>query len=341
MNVIPIVRQSFRLLAGCALAVGLVAAANAQTLLVDFGNNAGQYRGVPVVGADDNGNYWNSIQPGLFVENMVDVGNTATAIDLGWDTPVGTDSYNGPSGGPTDVATLETDVQFVDVDAAALGNLGGSKAGVFDYANGPAVAEPGSGRAARFQLQELDPTKRYTLTFFGSHMFSMDTTTVYTVYTDSSYSTPVASASLDVQDAAMPWLYNRDKVATIANLAPQTDNILYVEFVGTTGREGFLNAMQIEAAAAPGIVGDYNGDQQVDAADYTVWRDHLGQTFDLPNRDPANTGAISNADYLSWKSHFSSGGSGSLAAGAVPEPGTIVFCMLASVGAACLRNRRR
>ena len=51
-------------------------------------------------------------------------------------------------------------------------------------------------------------------------------------------------------------------------------------------------------------IGDYNNDGKVDAADYTVWRDHLGQTFTLPNRDPVNTGAISNSDYTSWKNHF-------------------------------------
>src|SRR5262249_46025955 len=41
-------------------------------------------------------------------------------------------------------------------------------------------------------------------------------------------------------------------------------------------------------------IGDYNNDGKVDAADYTVWRDHLGQSFALQNRDPLNTGPISN-----------------------------------------------
>ena len=52
------------------------------------------------------------------------------------------------------------------------------------------------------------------------------------------------------------------------------------------------------------LVGDYNNDGTVNAADYTVWRDHLGTSFVLPNRDPANTGNVSAADYTSFNSQF-------------------------------------
>jgi PEP-CTERM motif len=52
------------------------------------------------------------------------------------------------------------------------------------------------------------------------------------------------------------------------------------------------------------LAGDYNTDGVVNTADYTVWRDHLGQTFDLPNRSSANTGPISQADYTTWKSSY-------------------------------------
>ena len=46
----------------------------------------------------------------------------------------------------------------------------------------------------------------------------------------------------------------------------------------------------------------------VDAADYTVWRDHLGQTlagngYQLPN-EGATTGVVSIADYNLWKANF-------------------------------------
>jgi hypothetical protein len=76
------------------------------------------------------------------------------------------------------------------------------------------------------------------------------------------------------------------------------------------------------------VTGDYNGNGVVDAADYLIWRAHLGQTFALANRDPANTGAVSAADYTSWKAHFGSSGSGASSGGAVPEPSAAVLLVL-------------
>jgi hypothetical protein len=54
--------------------------------------------------------------------------------------------------------------------------------------------------------------------------------------------------------------------------------------------------------------GDFNDDDTVDAADYTVWRDGFGSLYD-------------ENDYLDWKNNFGQSlGSGGGAAAAVPEP---------------------
>jgi len=100
---------------------------------------------------------------------------------------------------------------------------------------------------------------------------------------------------------------------------------------GTTDDPGTLFQGFVEYVASEPVVGDYNGDGGVDAADYTVWRDNLsGDGSLLLNRDPANTGTISEADYNSWKAHFgmSSGGAG-IGTGAVPEPSASSFALLA------------
>jgi glucose/arabinose dehydrogenase len=52
----------------------------------------------------------------------------------------------------------------------------------------------------------------------------------------------------------------------------------------------------------PILPGDYNNNGKVDAADYTVWRDHLGMEAVLPN-DPT-PGMIDPEDYDTWKDHF-------------------------------------
>ncbi len=68
--------------------------------------------------------------------------------------------------------------------------------------------------------------------------------------------------------------------------------------------------------------GDYNGDGQVDAADFTVWRNSLGQSgIGLP-ADGSGNGTVDAADHNIWKSHFGAGGSGATSEksiDAVPE----------------------
>ena len=165
--------------------------------------------------------------------------------------------------------------------------------------------------------------RRYNLTFFGSHKFSNDSTTVYSVYSDNTYSTLVDTASLDVQDAGRAvQLHNRDKVATISNLSPQTNNILYVQFVGSTGNLGYLNDMQIEAITTE-LTGDYNENGTVDAADYVLWRDN-----------PAAHGG-DPAGYNTWRENFGKtlAGGGLASGSAVPEPASFLLAVADRDGA--------
>lgn len=59
------------------------------------------------------------------------------------------------------------------------------------------------------------------------------------------------------------------------------------------------------------LVGDYNLDGTVDAADYTIWRDTLSSTNDLrANGDNTGEsfGVVDFADYLAWKDNFGATG---------------------------------
>jgi len=86
--------------------------------------------------------------------------------------------------------------------------------------------------------------------------------------------------------------------------------------------------------------GDFNQDGVVDAADYVVWRDTLGQTGRGLAADGDGNGQIDAGDYDVWKIHFGQPvGSGSFTSQAVPEPATFVLLMLAAPGW-CLRRSR-
>lgn len=95
------------------------------------------------------------------------------------------------------------------------------------------------------------------------------------------------------------------------------------------------------------VPGDYNGNGIVDAADYTVWRDHLGQHTPLPNTNPADVdGVVTQAEYVYWKSRFgATSGAGSAATGvAAPEPSSmaiLVVGMFAIIASSPLRQYRK
>ena len=92
---------------------------------------------------------------------------------------------------------------------------------------------------------------------------------------------------------------------------------------------------------APQPPGDYNGDGTVDAADFTQWRDTLGQVAARgQGADGNNNGAVDASDYQVWKNHFGatynvSGGQAGGSVG-VPEPasGSLLSAGLA-IGIAC------
>jgi hypothetical protein len=88
--------------------------------------------------------------------------------------------------------------------------------------------------------------------------------------------------------------------------------------------ENYLDAKYFTAVA--GTPGDYNNDGVVNAADYTVFRDNLGQPVALPNENSAaaTPGLVDEEDYDFWKANFGLG-SDTLAGGAIPEPSTVAL----------------
>jgi hypothetical protein len=90
-----------------------------------------------------------------------------------------------------------------------------------------------------------------------------------------------------------------------------------------------------------GLPGDYNHDGTVDAADYTVWRDSLGQTGDVA-ADGNEDNTVDSNDYLLWKTNFgrteSASGTGA-ASSAVPEPTTAALLCMAGIAMVCRLRR--
>ena len=78
-----------------------------------------------------------------------------------------------------------------------------------------------------------------------------------------------------------------------------------------------------------GLLGDFNGDSSVDAADYSVWRDNLGGDNSLGgngDENGASAGLVDDADHALWKANFGSTTAGiGVGSGEVPEPTTTML----------------
>lgn len=113
-----------------------------------------------------------------------------------------------------------------------------------------------------------------------------------------------------------------------ANLAPPGYYMLFV--VSAEGVPSVSTMVQV----LPAILGDYNKDGIVDAADYTVWRNTLGSITELA-ADGDASGTVDEGDYDMWKANFGNtlGGSGWGANGdeglaSVPEPAALTLWTL-------------
>jgi hypothetical protein len=87
---------------------------------------------------------------------------------------------------------------------------------------------------------------------------------------------------------------------------------------------------------------DYNGDGEVNAADYTVWRDSIGQTGPGLAADGDGDQVVDAQDYEAWKYHFGEslpGSGGGAISSTVPEPNGLILALAGMFAIAAFRIR--
>jgi beta-glucanase (GH16 family) len=150
-------------------------------------------------------------------------------------------------------------------------------------------------------------------------------------------------------DGNLHFTVNQDTSMSNANFTTAKNIILNLAVGGDfdgdpNGTTRFPQIMDVDYVRVwqrqTGLLGDYNHDGKVDGADYTVWRDSVGQSGIGLAADGSGNGKVDQSDYEMWQSHFGTtagSGSGASANAAVPEPATL-FLLLAGILTMCFRR---
>jgi hypothetical protein len=142
-------------------------------------------------------------------------------------------------------------------------------------------------------------------------------------------------------DGSLPDLGGFLKLAEGSDLIDAGTPISFV-FNGVTYNLPYNNTAPdlgaYEFVASTGLLGDYNNNDVIDAADYTMWRDAMTGGGSLAN-DPT-PGSVSESDFIYWRDHFGEtlGSGAGLANAAVPEPSNYVLILCALCAALAARK---
>jgi hypothetical protein len=117
-----------------------------------------------------------------------------------------------------------------------------------------------------------------------------------------------------------------DDVFDPSQYASGVSGVYGIGHIFTTDADFTIDNFRAESIGG-GIIGDYNENGTVDAADYVVWRENAGTTNTLANDDISGT--IGQAHYDQWRANFGSSSPGSgTGSAAVPEPAAVTLALL-------------
>jgi hypothetical protein len=140
--------------------------------------------------------------------------------------------------------------------------------------------------------------------------------------------------------------YDTFNVAAADSRFASVDYVTFVSvespFVDPSETNFIIDRAAIVLPGPNPVLGDYNGNGTVDAADYAVWRDTFGQTGGGLVADGNGNNEIDAGDYDFWRANFgqpASSGSIASANATVPEPATLAMLILAAVGIRLLGRR--
>ncbi len=277
------------------------------------------------------------------VSNATIVRRPLTGADVGPTWLASTTPPNSPPGGGCNAAgcalQAESYTAILDPDGdgivftktAVAGALAGQ---VIKSPNGNTVTLPGTQETVATYDMTFATAGTYTA-YYRVRGFSGSSDSIYT---PSSFDVDPTNSTTTSSDSTFIWKEDTRTFAISAGNVgvplefrlgmrePQTEIDAIVLNLSSS-----LTGAQLDALFAV-VLGDFNGDQLVDARDYVIWRTTLGQHVTAWSGADANgDGVVDIDDYQVWRSNFgiSAAGSGSSIWLPVPEPSTAAPTLIA------------
>ena len=294
----------------------------------------------------------------LAIDGSVNAHNTT----VGGNATIASDRSTGGSGVTHTLGTLEIGAQTLSVTAGASVTSGtaGTTFGATTL-SGNATFDVVNSDSANAQLtlgavgqsggvRSLTKTGNGTLALSAAISFTGNTTV---------QAGKLSLANRGLADSADVFLSTGSTLELMFSGTPDFIDSLFIDGVsqpiGTWGAVGSGAQHTSSLMTGPGwlqistfvFAGDFNNDGTVDAADYTVWRNNLGDADEaIINYNGDGLNGVDEADFNVWKQHYGESsitGPGAVGIAqplaAIPEPATNMLLLLTTVGMS-LRRRR-
>jgi len=218
---------------------------------------------------------------------------------------------------------------------------------VLDHAQ-PSFTSPALGNSLNYNFGNIAIGD--TSPAFSFDVFNLNTTAGFTANMDfdnvfasgdsSAFTTNLAASagSLSIAGGSSQAFMSMLSLAAVGNFsATYTLNFSDENIAGALSK-----SLTLMLSGTVRLAGDYNSDNVVDAADYTVWRHQYGNSATAySGADGDGDGTVGDNDLAVWRAHFGDVAPSGFGLGQVPEPAAILVTVigLSLFSAICHRVR--
>lgn len=183
----------------------------------------------------------------------------------------------------------------------------------------------GAGAVTEIELAGLSPGDEFDKLTIGGHLSLGGALEVLLIDNESGPYSPTLGDSFEI--------------ASAAEIAGSFSTVSLPQLGGDLGWQYHQSAGSVLLSVVSILPGDYNGDLRVDALDFAVWREHLGDPDESALGHNGNGAGVDPSDFDFWLANYGRVGGAATPPALAPEPGAAIS--LALLGVMTLGAQRR